>query len=193
MRLPASSGLRDVVDAEHEPRDGALPRVARPPVLGIRRGARAPEDGRDVHAQELSARGGDEARDGGGVPFSRRAWIVSSACATRLRSRIANTDRPSPTRPAPATADLAARGVAEELPRLAVVEEDAPLEVADEHRLRRLGDDGGEPVALLVHLLLRVRYPRLDLAPQGLVLVGERVDRAGELPHLRSAHRLEPV
>ena len=152
-----------------------------------------PEDGREVHAQELCAGGGDEARDGG----RRRLREARLHRLQRVRYEAPLEDREHGS-PEPHEAGLRdrralARRVPKELPRLAVVEEDAPLEVADEHRLRRLGDDGGKPVPLLVHLLLRVRYPRLDLAPESLVLVGERIDRAGELPHLRSAHLLEPV
>ena len=98
--------LRDVVDAEHEARDGALPHVAVRLVLGIRRGACPRRTGARCTRRSCAPAAVTKLATVGGVAFARRACTVSSACATRLRSRIANTDRPSPTRPASATAEL---------------------------------------------------------------------------------------
>ena len=122
--------------------------------LALRRSGRGcrGEHRRELDADELSGgRGGDETRDRRGVAAPSLLQRALEPWMMRLRSKMANTERPRPTRRVRLAGGL---GVGERLaqqPRRArVVEQNAPLDVADDHALGELGHQRGQPVALFL-------------------------------------------
>ncbi len=79
-------------------------------------------------------------------------------------------------------------GVGHQVSRLqpcaVVVEDDAAVEVADDHRLRQVGHQRGQPVLLAFDRGLGLPHPRLDVAEQVVALLRQFIGRRRQLAHL---------
>ena len=149
----------------------------------------APDDGRHLHAHELSRRRGrDEVRD-------RAAGALAQPVVDafqRVDDQVAIEDGEDRA-PEPHQAVRLAGGggaverLAQELHRAGVVQQDAPLDVAHDHALRELRHQRREAVALLLDALVRLAHALVDVLPQRLVGGGEAVEALGEPPDLGGA------